>query len=589
MPKRPIDTAQYRLSALPNQGRVCALGNAQTLRELMQLDGAEKGVHPKGTYVSFIASRHSIMAAEAAAAPVFVAPEYTEMRRTAMSVPPEALARWRSFAPPLGRPLLRHQEEFCALAYDRPGMLNASEQGTGKTATAIALCEAWEPRLTVVVVPKSIMWQWHGEFHQTVAVKDDHHVVPLLDFSVEERIEALHGLMAMGGRLTAIVNYEVLDRMRRALIEVAKDVDTVLVLDECWRVMHRQAAVTQAATALRAFCSRALGLTGTPIGQGVANLWSQLRVVEGREPPDMETFVEWCDSYEKRVWVTRNGRSERKVVGCKNPVGMMRRLEPVFYRATKASCLDLPEKLPTVRVALPMPPEMRRVYDDVKEDGEAALGCGDSLMGERTTTLRLQQIVGGFVFNPDGTYTEEEAGQPHDLRLRLLGSPKVDWCLDFARDQLLGDPTYRALFWFKFNAEVMHMRRRLAAVLGEGRVAQVLGGRYGTSDAEMERIKASLNSRSELGYQCACAQVKKMAYGHNMQGVDHNVYYSHTWSHVEKSQSADRSHRMGRVGPVAYTELVVKGSVDEVVLAATDGLRDLSFRLAPDTVGWEED
>ena len=106
-----------------------------------------------------------------------------------------------------------------------------------------------------------------------------------------------------------------------------------------------------------------------------------------------------------------------------------------------------------------------------------------------------------------------------------------------------------------------------------------------THDRELEKLKASFNSRDPDGVQVLVAQIKKLAYGHNLQAGDRNIYYSHTWSHVEKSQSADRTHRFGRTAPVAYTELVVKGSIDQQILRATDSLQDMSERLTPDTVG----
>lgn len=579
MARRSQERIPYRLSALPSEQMICAIGDYSVTHELSRIDGAQKRPYTTGMYIAIPATRHAMMAVEAIAAPASTAPEYIELRKRVMGVPVKMLQEWREVAPQFRRPLMRHQEEFCALAYRRRGMFNASEQGTGKTATAIALSAAWGAKLTLVVTPKSIMRQWQGEYHSTLADPDDMVVVPLDGLSVIDRAEALALMMPMAPRLVAIINYDVITQLKQTILDVCAKYPVVLVLDESWRVKDRATKVTKATLEISKHCERVLCLTGTPVGQGVGDLWSQLCIIEGKEPPEMETYKQWIDAYERTIWTS----SGQKSLGCKDAVGMMRRMEPWFYRATKTSCLDLPEKLPVQRVLLEMPESTKRLYRQVKEDGEAALGDGSSLMGAMATALRLQQIAGGFAFNPDGSYTEEEAGQPHDLRLRLIGSPKVEWLQDFCRDRLLGDPTHRVVVWCKFNSEVMHIRRLLERVLsGENRVVEVTGK---TSDTDLEEWIASLNSKAEDGVQVMVAQIKKIAYGKNMQGVDTNVYYSHTWSHVEKSQSADRSHRFGRVGPVAYYELIAKGTIDQTIVQCTDNLQDMSDRFAPDTVG----
>lgn len=577
MARRPVDRTPYKLSALPHATEVCAMGNYTIMRMLEMMRGAEIRQHPQGRYVAFRATRDSMMAAEAIAAPSFTAPEYIELRREIMAVPVEQMGVWREHAPVMRRPLMRHQEDFCALAYPTDGMLNASEQGTGKTAMAIALTTAWAHKLTLVVCPRGIMRQWQDEWYMTITDMTNVAVIPLQNMDVPTRADVLEALLPMEERIVAIINYDALHGMLGTLLRLTAIYDTAIIFDESWRIKDRATKVARAATQISRNCVHRLALTGTPMGQGIADLWMQLCVIECRPVREMETFKEWCNRYESKIY-TGSGTVTLKT--CSDPISLMRRLSPVFYRATKASCLDLPPKLPMQRVRFPMPQPMRRIYTEVQRDGEAALGEHLSLMGARTTTLRLQQIVGGFVYNPDGTYTEEEAGQLHDLRLRFIGSPKSEWCMEFANDRLLGDPTHRVIFWCKFNAEVLNNCRRMGRILGENRVVSITKD---TTDDELERIMVSFNSRDEDGVQVIWAQIKKVAYGGNWQAGDTHIYYSHTWSHVEKSQSGDRSHRIGRTAPVAMYELVMSQSVDENVLASTDSLQDFHERYTPDT------
>ena len=234
----------------------------------------------------------------------------------------------------------------------------------------------------------------------------------------------------------------------------------------------------------------------------------------------------------------------------------------------------MPEKIPTVRIKLPLPREVRELYHQVIENGEQALGSLLSLSGERVTMLRLQQIVGGH--RPILSDNPEE-----DTRLEVLPSFKVDWVKQFAVDRLLEYSNIRCIIWCKFTAEIFRLQQELSIILGEEKVAAVTGD---MSNIELDNVKISFNSRDENGIQVIVAQVKKLACGHNLQACDWNIYFSHSWSYLERSQSEDRSHRMGRIGPVQYIDLVCENTIDEQVLQATDNKRDLAIRLSPGTV-----
>jgi SNF2 family DNA or RNA helicase len=260
----------------------------------------------------------------------------------------------------------------------------------------------------------------------------------------------------------------------------------------------------------------------------------------------------------------------------------MRRLGPSFYRATKATSLDLPPSPPARRILLDFSPETKELYKYVKEYGEAGLGDGSSLMGTRSTLIRLQQITGGFVFNPDGTYTEEDAGQPHDLRMRFINSPKMEWLTEYVNDTLAGDASIRCIVWCKFNTEVLHITAKLNKIL-DGRVAMAIGA---VKTSEMEEIKASFNSRDPNGIQVIVANYPKLCAGHNLQSGDIHIRYSHTWSFVQSSQARARSERLGRNAPVQQIELAVRGTVDVDILRSLDNLGDLQVRLAPDTTSY---
>lgn len=575
----------YNLSAL--DGRICAMSNDNLYYMLIRMDGAKlhKVNKPDGTldfkYVSLTATRESFMAVEALAAPAFVAPEYLQLRSSVMQVAPELNAAWMPYTAMLRRPFLPHQNEFCALALNSRGMLNASEQGTGKTGPAIALLRAWNFRVNIIVAPKSIMTQWQEEHVLTLCNEALRGltIMTLIDKTVNDRIDIIGGVKSMLGtgelnRVVLIVNYDVLYQLEDVLLELVDAFNAAIVFDESWLVKNPNARSSRSAIKIADTCVRALCLTGTPTGQGVADLWSQLRIIEGKEIEDKKL---WNEQYVRYIWA--GSPPTKRTDGCKDAVGMMRRLAPWFYRATTATSLQLPPSPPARRIMLDFAPETRELYKYVKEYGESGLGDGSSLMGERSTLIRLQQITGGFVFNPDGTYTEEEAGQPHDLRMRFISSPKMDWLLEYAQETLAGNPTMRAIIWCKFNTEIHHIAAKLNKIL-DGRVAMAIGD---TTTAELDETKASFNSRDADGIQVVVGQYAKLCAGHNMQAGDVHVRYSHTWSHIQNSQAFARSYRLGRTAPVIQYDLVIRNTIDMQIVRCTDQLQDMQTRLAPDT------
>jgi SNF2 family DNA or RNA helicase len=286
--------------------------------------------------------------------------------------------------------------------------------------------------------------------------------------------------------------------------------------------------------------------------------------------------IEQLDVGPRKIW---------QCVGIQDPVGLMQRLEPIWFRATKETCLDLPPKRYTV-VRLKFPPETEALYRDLERDGECVLGNPLSLSSERVVQLRLHQICGGH----QPVYAGEEEINDADpvlgssaYRMSPLPCPKLAWLARWAEDVLAGNPSARAIVWVRYNHERARIAGRLREILGEGWVAEVWGE---TSNPKLEEIKASFNSRDVEGVQVIVAQVKKLAFGHNLQSADTHVFFSNDWSYVTRVQAEDRSHRMGREGAVEYFDLVIdtRQSVDQKILDAFARHEDLAERIARETV-----
>jgi SNF2 family DNA or RNA helicase len=551
----------YRLAAVP--GYLIAQGPEPLLRSLAHLPGAAK-LGPD--LLSLPADRAAFMALEAVAAPAGVSPEYRQARQDCL-VPPwdDRVTVHECLDEQVD--LLPHQWEFLAFAYDRRAVLNASEQGTGKTRSAWALWRLWQPQCTVIVCPKSLVNQWAEEYWGMWREQPPINLIPLGDGSIEARRRLLRDGNGWSGYPEVyILNYEVLVQLLPDLLRFEPD---MLIFDESWRIKNPKAAVTKAALKLCAPQPKIALLTGTPVGNDVGDLWSQLKCLGDAVMPD--DYWEFMRRYASMRLQKIGPRSVWKPTGLADPAGLMRVLEPVWYRATKETCLTLPPKRYRT-VSLALPPATLALYERVAQNGCAELGAPLNLDGEQVTLIRLQQLAGGHRPVPVDPRGKEWRQEP-------LPCPKIDWLEQFARDVLLGNRTARALVWCRFLPEI----HRVADALRHLGVNVAVA--HGDVDNEtLEAIKASHFSRDPAGVQVVVCQYRKMAFGHNhLQHTDTSIHFSHTWSFVERMQAEDRAHRQGMDTGVEYIDLVTAKTIDAEITQALRRKEDFARRLSPET------
>ncbi len=608
--RRQPEVVNYLLDYDEGQGGIICWSSLQIQMDLQTVPGARWGAVPKlqpgpqpVCWTILPTNVVNFLSAEALAPVTETTEAYRRQREITIQPSPELMAGAEWLAQNIDRPMLPHQAEFVATAWPLNSIYNASEQGTGKTGGAWGISRLWNAQRVLILCPKSVARQWPAEGDCVLGTGVYSYLVLDEGSSVRraEKVAQLQPRHAGAVGTAIIVNYEALYAMVDVLIAWNPD---LLVADEVWRLKNPKARVTRSAMALVAATRpRVLPLSGTPIGQHVGDLFSQLKLMNMDLPFD--TQDEFMGRFARYVPIDLgNGKTTLKAQGCVDPAGLIRLLMSMgWYRATKSTCLQLPPKH-FERITIPLSEEQRALYKRVTEEGEAVFDPL-SLMGQRATVLRQQQVVGGFVpriverglvaFDPalleddmvdaDGPLIAEpietvEAAVSR-RQLEYAGSTKMDWLKSWAEDNLANDPSVRVIVWCRFNPEVAYIETMLQEVLGEHRVRKIWGN---TKQGDITDIKDSFNSRDVNGVQVIVAQIKKLAYGHNLQSCDINVIYSPTWSYIEWAQLQDRSHRMGREGGVSYLLLCSPRTVDERIYDALDRHEELNLRLAPDTV-----
>lgn len=575
----------YRLSVDESHGVITASGPAKVVvDQVSRMPGAVMWPGPPVPFASVPMSRNAFLALEALASPEWCSEEYSCARSRFMQPDPRWLdAFLRALSDNGGDPskLLPYQAAAAAQAMsNQRGLINASEQGTGKTRTTLAWAAAMGVRKAIIAAPKSVCVEWPKEAKRSDGVfrgKPPFFAVSYAEGPVEWRARELESWLASPDPVIAAVNYESLPELWPALKKSLRaDVLDLAGADESHRIKSDKAQIGAVFREMAMHAKLCSCTTGTPIGNDVGDLYPQASAVApGLLASSYSDFMARYAVYaRKEVYVRGHKRLIPTVVGARDMHDLMSRLSPIWFRATKAAVLDLPPKQ-HYDVPLDLPPTVRALYRDVEERGDAAFD-ELSLSGALVRDLRLSQICGGFC--PQATADWDDPPET-GKRLRELPSPKMEWLKAFARDRLKEDPYHRVVVWCRFTATIMRATRELESVLGRGgRVSYVIGKSPWKDDAI-----DSLNSRDKYGVQVIVAQPKAIGEGKQLQGADTVIRVENSYSWIDKSQSDDRVHRLGREGGVEYWELFYRDTIDERILRCLARKEDFASTSSPDT------
>lgn len=460
-----------------------------------------------------------------------------------------------------------HQKEGYVKAYPQDSFALFFEQGLGKTKTAIDLAWMWHGTNTIdtvlVICPVSIRQVWEKEFVE--------HTPPasMYDVQIMNSRGDIQWSAPSDALRVLVVGVESLSQGRTyaSLLELIPSLGRIaLVVDESSRVKNHKAKRTQCVIEVAEWCIKRLILTGTPVTQGLQDLYSQFQVLS----PDTLALTSYY-AFRNRYCVTQEipgaPKGAVKIVAYKNVEELMDLIEPWSLRKTKEECLDLPEKIYQTRF-VNMTPQQSKAYKELKNDlwTEILKESGEKERIEVEMILeammRLQQITGGHypvIWEEqllNGKIKKRSRAEP------LPGSnPKLNELVELM-DEIQG----KTIIWCRFRAEIE------AIVSALSKTQSVVTFHGGMSEDEK---KASVNSfQVEDATVLVCSYAA--AYGLTLTSANTAIYFSQDFGLENYLQSQDRIHRIGQKKSCTYIHLVCSGSVDEDVTTALQNKKSLA-------------
>jgi SNF2 family DNA or RNA helicase len=343
-----------------------------------------------------------------------------------------------------------------------------------------------------------------------------------------------------------VVSYTLLMREAERFAAVSF---ATLVLDEAQAVKNPDTARAKAVRALKA--EARLALSGTPVENRLAELWSLYRLVFPGLLGSRESFRE---RFAAPIERTRDPNAR---------AALARVVRPFLLRRTKAEVArELPPRVETV-VPIVLSEGERRLYEDTRLAALARLE-GAAGPGKRfevlaaLTRLRLAACHPRLV----------DADSP-------LPSSKLERFLEVV--EALRAEGGRALVFSQFVKHLALVREALEA---RGVPLQYLDGQTPAAERET-RVAAFQRGEGDV----FLISLKAGGTGLNLTAADHVLHLDPWWNPAAEDQATDRAHRIGQTKPVTVTRLISEGTIEEAILALHEEKRDLASSLLSEADG----
>ncbi|MEE9369428.1 MAG: SNF2-related protein [Pontiella sp.] len=409
----------------------------------------------------------------------------------------------------------------------------ADEMGLGKTIQTLAwiqlgrTAEAHQGKPALIVCPTSLVENWKEEAEK---------------FTPNLKVATFHGT-DRHRKWKNIEKYDIIITsyalMRRDIEKHLEYTYSIAILDEAQHIKNR--ATQNSVSAKKIKADHRLVLTGTPIENGVTDLWSIMDFLMPGYLGDHKTFREY---YELPII---NGGQDGEHAQAK----LRRKLHPFLLRRMKKHVAkDLPPKIERI-APCKLTQDQHKVYKQLLEGSKNKIadmvekeGFNKSRMEILKTLLRLRQTCN------------------HIDLLKLEGvksknpSAKMELFFELLNEAM--DSKHRVLVFSQFTSMLAILRKEM----DERKIKYCyLDG----STKDRQDVVRKFNKDHTVP--AFLMSLKAGGTGLNLTGADMVIHFDPWWNPAVEDQATDRAHRIGQKRTVYSVKLITKGTVEDKVLA----------------------
>lgn len=467
-----------------------------------------------------------------------------------------------------------HQLKEVQVAAGMPSRLLLWEMGTGKTKGIIDTVRLQFGRRgrvmkTLILTPLVTVYNWKEEFalHSKINPKD----ILVIDRNGPKRLRMFEEFVknkndeSLSKNKIVIVNWEAI-RTEAFFNLIQEWAPEILIGDEIHVIKNHKAKVAKAAIKIARNAVHKYGATGTLILNSIEDVFMPFYFLD-----DGATFGKNFFNFKDRYMINMNASWQSKegyFPDWQPREEMYEVLTSKIYsrssRVLKKDVLkDLPPLVKTIRY-VQMAKDQARAYKDMKNEfiafveDKKADGMTKAAVAKIAVTksLRLLQIIGGYVTTDDGAEFEFEQ------------NPKIDECRELLKELT---PDHKVIIWCAFKNNYKQL----------GRLCEELKLEHVFITGQMS-IKEKRNAMDTFRNTSSCrviiANRKAGGIGINLVESDYSIIFSFNFNLADELQSEARNHRGGSQIHERITQirLIAKGSIEELALLALEKKQSIS-------------
>lgn len=452
-----------------------------------------------------------------------------------------------------------HQEQVVADTALNPYWAYFLEMGCGKSKILLdkiaVLASINKIRAAVIIAPKGVYSNWiNKEIPQHFSNK-----IPYITLKWGDKTktfkETWKELLQPGHIANSfvffVINIEALSSKSggQALIDFLNKFapECLICCDESTVIKNPKAKRTVAAVRAAHKCYYRAILTGSPVTKSPLDLYAQCDFLKSGILGHT-SFYTFRNEYAimKDQINPYNGATFKQVVGYRNEDKLGDLLKTFSTRITKQECLDLPEKLYTIR-EVEMTPEQKAYYTAIKKENLALLENGDQISAQMAITrlLRMHQIVCGWIKTDTGIEIPIKNNRLTELM------------------NILEETSGKVIIWANYRANIKEIVSSIEKAYGKEFVVSYFGDTSQTDrELAVKRFQEDPTCRFFVG------NTQTGGYGITLTAATTTIYYSNNYDLEKRLQSEDRNHRIGQTSNVQYIDIVTPGTVDLKILKA---------------------
>ena len=318
----------------------------------------------------------------------------------------------------------------------------------------------------------------------------------------------------------------------------------MVVVDESSSFKSHKAKRFKSLASVSCHIDRMVLLTGTPSPNSLADLWSQVYLLDGGQRLE-KRYTHFREKYfdpgQRNGYVVFNYNAKP---GSENAI--LSRISDICISMKASDYLQLPDVIDH-EVPVVLDSKAAKAYYDLERQMVLQLPEDDeeiSVTSAAALSNKLLQLANGAVYDDDHNYYEV-----HDC--------KIDAFLELI-ESLQGKP---ALVFYNFQ----HDKARILKALEKSKL-------------RVRELKTAADEDAWNNHEVdiLLAHPASSAYGLNLQeGGNHVIWFGLTWNYEQYTQANARLHRQGQTEKVIIHHLICSGTRDEDVMEALKRKEDV--------------